>query len=298
MKHLAFALLVSVVCLTSVRAQSADEKKATIDYLRGLQTENGGFLPNRLPGESKMTPTLRATSSGLRALKYFGGEPRDAKACVKYVEVAFDKESGGFIDNRLDPKAAKPDVFSTAVGLMAVVELKMPREPVVEPALKFLAANAKDFEQIRIAAAGCETVGQQPKAADAWIEQIVKVRNPDGTYGSGANLARDTGGSVVAFLRLGGKLENRDHVLKTLKAGQQADGGYGKEGQKGSDLETSYRVLRAFHMLKEKPDAGKLRDFVAKCRNADGGYGVQPGTASSIGGTYFASIILHWLEDK
>lgn len=298
MKHLAFTLLIGAVCLAPVRAQSADERKATIDYLRSLQTEGGGFLPSKPSSDVKPTPTLRATSSGLRALKYFGGEPRDAKACVKFVEAAFDKESGGFSDNRLDPKTAKPDVFTTAVGLMAVVELKMPREPYVEPALKFLAANAKDFEQIRIAAAGCDTVGQQPKVADAWIEQVVKLRNPDGTYGAGANLARDTGGSVVAFLRLGGKLENRDNVLKALKAGQQADGGYGKEGQKGSDLETSYRVLRAFHMLKEKPDAGKLRDFVAKCRNADGGYGVQPGTPSSIGGTYFASIILHWLEDK
>ena len=42
----------------------------------------------------------------------------------------------------------------------------------------------------------------------------------------------------------------------------------------------------------------ELRAFVAKCRNDDGGYGVAPGLASTAGGTYFASIILHWLDEK
>jgi hypothetical protein len=39
-----------------------------------------------------------------------------------------------------------------------------------------------------------------------------------------------------------------------------------------------------------------VRSFVAKCRNADGGYGVAPGQPSNISGTYFAAIILHWLK--
>ncbi|MGO9416384.1 MAG: prenyltransferase/squalene oxidase repeat-containing protein [Syntrophobacteraceae bacterium] len=50
--------------------------------------------------------------------------------------------------------------------------------------------------------------------------------------------------------------------------------------------------------MKEKPDAAKLRAFVAKCRNADGGYGVMPGQKSTGSGTYFAAIILHWLDEK
>jgi hypothetical protein len=114
----------------------------------------------------------------------------------------------------------------------------------------------------------------------------------------GAGQARDTGGAVVAVLRLGGKVEHRDKVLEALKAGQRDDGGYGKADAKGSDLETTYRVLRAFHMLKDRPDAEKVRKFVAKCRNEDDGYGVMPGQPSAVGGTYFASIILHWLAEK
>jgi hypothetical protein len=50
-------------------------------------------------------------------------------------------------------------------------------------------------------------------------------------------------------------------------------------------------------MLKERPsDVKALREFVAKCRNDDGGFGVAPGEPSSASGTYFAGIILHWLD--
>jgi hypothetical protein len=64
-------------------------------------------------------------------------------------------------------------------------------------------------------------------------------------------------------------------------------------------LESSYRIMRCFMMLKEKPaDVDAFKGFIAKCRNRDGGYGVAPGQPSSVGATYFASIILHWLDEK
>ena len=119
------------------------------------------------------------------------------------------------------------------------------------------------------------------------------------TAGKGDGAARETGSVVVALLRLGGKVENQDAVLKALRAGQRSDGGFGKEGAKESDLESSYRILRCFHMLKSKPEApDKLRAFVATCRNRDGGYGAAPGQPSTVAGTYFASIVLHWLDEK
>jgi prenyltransferase beta subunit len=294
MKRLPLIVLAAAVGLAPVRAQNADDRKATVDYLRALQAADGSFGPNRPMSNAPLPTDLRSTSSALRALKHFGGEPKDAKAAAKYVDSCFDKGKGGF---GLRPRG-EPDVFTTAVGLMAVVELKMPQEPYVEAAVNYLAANAKDFEQIRIAAAGLEAVGKHPKAADAWLEQLAKLRNPDGTYGKEAGVARDTGGAVAAVLRLGGKLEQRDNVVKALTNGQRADGGYGRADTKDSDLETTYRVLRTLHMLKEKPDVAKLRAFIAKCRNDDGGYSVTPGGKSSVGGTYFAGTILHWIDDK
>ena len=83
------------------------------------------------------------------------------------------------------------------------------------------------------------------------------------------------------------------------KSGQRDDGGFSKAGEKGADLETTYRVLRGFVMVKERPaDPDKLRGFVARCRNADGGYGLAPGQPSNVTATYFASIILYWLNDR
>lgn len=296
MKRAVLVSLCTLVWLAPVRAQTPEEKKATIDFVQKLQTTTGGFLPApAAPTDAKApTPTVRATSSALRALKYFGGEAKDRAAAGKFVENCFDKASGGFADT----PGGKPDVFTTAVGLMAMMELKLPTEPYVEPGVKFLTENAKQFEEIRIGAAGLETVSKRPKQADAWLDQVVKTANADGTYGKGPGTARATGGAVAAVLRLGGKVEQRDNVVKALKTGQRADGGFGKEEDQGSDLETSYRVMRAFHMMKEKPDDPKLRAFVAKCRNADGGYGVAPGQKSSLGATYFAAIILHWLDEK
>jgi len=285
------ACLAALFCLVPARAQSPEQKQATIEYLRSLQTREGAFLPAR----GAAAPGLRATSSALRALKYFGGQPRDRAACVPFVKACFDRDSGGFTDQ---PGKGKPDVATTAVGLMAVVELKMPAGDYEGPAVAYLGKHARNFEEIRIAVAGLEAVGKLPPQAIAWSDQLGRMRNEDGTYGKGDGKARATGGGVVADLRLREKLTDpwREAVLKALKPGQRADGGFGKEGAAGSDLETTYRVMRCFHMLKDVPDAGKVRGFLAKCRNEDGGYGVAPGQKSSVSGTYFAGIILHWLE--
>ena len=122
------------------------------------------------------------------------------------------------------------------------------------------------------------------------------MQNRDGTFGRGKGVPRATGDAVACLLRLVGKVRDEKAIIGVLDKGQNDDGGFGHAEAKSSDLETSYRVMRTYHMLKSKPSRSKdLRRFIAKCRNEDGGYGVTPGATSSAGGTYFASIILHWL---
>jgi hypothetical protein len=290
MKRLLLLGLCLVLVPVVVCAQSPDQKKATVAYLQQLQQKDGGFAP--AAGQAKSS--LRTTSSALRALKYFGGDAKDRDAAATFVKSCFDKDSGGFVDL----PGGKPDVAVTAVGFMAVVELKLPTEPYEPGILKYLGDNARNFDQIRIAAAGVEALGKQPPQAQAWLEQVRKMANADGAFGKGDGAARDTGSAAVVLLRLAGKVENPDVILKALNAGQRNDGGFGKADAKGSDLESSYRVMRAYHMLKAKPaKAQALREFVARCRNNDGGYGVEPGSPSNVSGTYYASIILHWLGE-
>jgi hypothetical protein len=294
MKRLAFVALCLALWVPGLRADGEPGMRLTTAYLRALQAADGGFLP--ATGDQLTTKSsLRSTTSALRAVKYFHGEPRDPKAAAAFVERCYDKPSGGFADR----PGGKPDVPTTAVGIMAVVELKLPTEPYADGVQKYLGEHSKGFEDIRIAAAGMEALGVRGPRADAWLEEVARLRNDDGTYGEGDAKARDTGGATVVVLRLGGEVPHRDNVVKAIKAGQRDDGGWGKAGARGSDLETSYRVMRCFHMLKERPaDVGALGTFIAKCHNTDGGYGTAPGQASGVSGTYFAGIILHWLEEK
>ncbi len=288
-KFIAVGAVLFFACSTA--AQTADQKKETLAYLRKLQNDDGGFRPT-----AKAAPSsLRATSSALRATRYFGGDVAGKKACLVFVKSCFDKKAGGFSDA---PKG-KPDVVVTSVGLMALVELKAPVGDYQAPAIAFLVENAQRFEEVRMAAAGLEAIRQRSSKNEAWLRDLGKGQNPDGTFGKGDGLARDTGGVVAAVLRLGGKLAKPEGVVKALDAKQGKDGGYAKASAKGSDLETTYRVMRTYHMLKAKPArAADLGAFVARCRNADGGYGAQPGQPSSVGGTYFAGIILSWLTPR
>jgi prenyltransferase beta subunit len=267
--------------------------KDTIIYLQKLQTPLGGFLPNQ-PVATAGQPSLRATVAAIRALHYLGGEVPDKPGCAKFVATCFHPKTGAFSDT---PQGAG-DLFSTAVGIMAVVELKMPLEKYAPPASRYLADNAKSFEDIRIAAAAVESLKQKSIRNDIWLKDIGKIANRDGTFGAGADQARATGGGVALVLRLHGKIGDRDAVLAALKKGQRKTGGYGKaEAGDASDLETTYRVMRSFMMLKSRPDdVVALQTFIAKCRNADGGYGLAPGQASSASSTYFAVIIQHWLK--
>jgi hypothetical protein len=289
MKRLLFLSLCLLLVPGPGSAQSPEQKKATIAYLQSLQNRDGTYGASARDPQ----PSLRATNAVLRALKYFGGEPKNM-VLEYWMRGCFNRGSGGFADRPGGPV----DVGTTAVGIMAAVEAKMQTEPYAEAVVKYLGENAREFDQIRIAAAALEALGKRPPQADKWLEQVAKMRNPDGTYGKGDGKARETGGAVVVVLRLGGKVEHPDEVLKTLKAGQREDGGFGKAGAAGSDLETTYRVMRAFHMMKAQPEGDRCRAFIARCRNEDGGYGVAPGQPSTAGATYYAAIILHWLEEK
>ncbi len=294
MKHALFILWIAL-WVNPLCAQTAEEKQSTVSALQGLQQPDGGFRPT-FAGASKDSlakSSLRATTSALRALKYFGGQAKDKESCAGFVNRCFDKATGGFADK----PGGSPDATTTAIGMMAVVEVKLPVKDYSEAASKYLATHARTFEEVRLAAAAMEAINERSPQTEAWLDQIAKMRNGDGTYGKGDGMARETGGAVAAVLRLRGTVEQRDNVVRALKSGQRSDGGFGQQGKTGSDLETSYRVVRAFHMLKEKPDSERLRTFIAKCRNADGGYGIAPGQPSQVGSTYFAAIILHWLEE-
>ncbi len=287
-------VLLCCATATAAHAQPPDAaRKGTIAYVQKLQQKNGAFLAAEPDPKSNQAvlPTLRATSSAIRALKYLGGELPNKEGCKKFVASCFDKTTGGFAD--LPGK--QPNVFTTAVGLMAVAELGMPAEPYHAAAVKYLADHVKTFDDVRIAVAGLERIKAKAPKAAAWSALVEEEGNKKTTEGG---LAREVASYAVSKLRLGEALNNFAEVLKRVKADQRNSGGFGKGGADKADLESSYRVMRLFMMLKKAPaDVEGLRSFVAKCRNEDGGYGIAPGEPSSIGATYFAVIVTHWLDE-
>ena len=175
---------------------------------------------------------------------------------------------------------------------MAAVELKLPRDVSRPAVVKYLGDNVKTFEDIRIAAAAFEAVGRVAGQADAWLEQIAKLRNADGTYGKGDGAARDTGGAVAAVLRLGGKVEHPEAVLKAMKAGQRKTAASARRTRQPRTWRRAIASCARFTCSRRKPDdAGRLRAFVDSCRNDDGGYGVARANRRSASGTYYAATI-------
>jgi len=281
--------IVLTFALTS-RAQLPGEmqRQQTLKYLYALQQPDGSF------GTSVQAPKsdLPTTSAAVRAIMYFGGEVPKADLCRRYLH-GCQNEDGGFAAN----PGGMADVRSTALAVLALVELRDPDMPRLHRALRYLENHARSFEEIRIAAAAFEALQAAPneKVLQAWQQEILRLRNDDGTFGKGDDVARDTGSAVACLLRLGLPVEKADVVTQAILRGQRPDGGWGRD-QQPADLETTYRVLRALYMLKQKPNLDACAHFVARCRCENGGYALRPGESASPQATYFAAAILRWVR--
>lgn len=284
-----YALLCALLCLAARSGAAPLEREqapASIAYVQGLQNPDGGFRPSARAGASQ----LGTMPAALRTFKYLGGAPRDRDAAEKFVLSCYDASTGGFADM----PGGTPDVRSTAMGLMSLAELKLPLEKHQGPVTEYLEKNARTVPELYIAEAALDAAGLRPSGSSSrWLEPFEATRNPDGSYGMGPG---DTARAVVTTLRLGQPLKDREGAARALKAAQRPDGGFPGMAD-ASDLATTYPVMRAFFMLKERPDLARLRSFVARCRNTDGGYGTAPGQESGAAGTYFATIVLHWAEE-
>jgi prenyltransferase beta subunit len=277
-----------------------DHKIAATRFVRSLQDEKvGGFTAG--PKDQKVS--LKATSAAVRTFKFLTGKKAvesvpNVKETVAFVKSCYDPNSGGFADT----PGGKPDLYTTAVGIMAAAELDIPKDQYAK-SMDYLKENAKSFEDVRIAGAAVEAWGVKdcPFDLKPWLDLAAKQLGPDGTAGEGDGISRETASIIALQLRLGvpeRELKNADKLAEVLQAGQRKDGGYGRADAKSSDLESTYRVMRAFVLLKERPKNHLgVRAFLDKCRNADGGHGFVPGSPSTIAGAYYATSISKWLND-
>ncbi len=280
-----FLAIVAIVALAlPAQGQSPSDNARTAALIESWQNPDGGF-----GGQKGAKSTLGGTSSAIRMLENVGGSIPDVTRCREYVKSCFDPKSGGFA---AEPGGKPGGCGVTASGLMAVGELGMTTDEMVAGAIGFFHEEAKSFEDIRIAVAGLEAVKKTSFDFARWTEQVNEGRNDDGTWGKGGDRARATGSHVAALLRMGVPIEKLDSVVAALKADQRPDGGWSRDGA-ASDLETTYRIMRALFMLKRAPDLDPLRTYLARHRRDDGAYASKPG-ASDGGGTYFVTTVNRW----
>jgi prenyltransferase beta subunit len=275
-------------------------KQRTAKWVLALEAPEGGFYlaPQDSKSDAAPRPMLRATNGAVRALKYLGfpllNKEREKHAA--FVLKCYDPKTGAFAE-----PGGKPDVAITSIGVMAAAELGIPHEKFAK-AMDYLKENARTFEEVRIAAAAVEAWGVKdcPFKLDEWqgiANKELGTKLPTINSG-GARMI----GSITAFTHRLGLQKDSDSkpevIARLLDRGQLPDGGWNKEGEKASDIETTYRVMRAYMLLKEKPkDPKKLRELIESHRNKDGGYAVEPGDKSSMSGVYYAAIINHWLDE-
>ncbi|HVL15335.1 MAG TPA: prenyltransferase/squalene oxidase repeat-containing protein [Gemmata sp.] len=307
----ALALLFLLPSLASAQTKEmveAIERKLDSDrtakWVFSLQAPDGGFYlaPQDPNIDAAPRPSLRATSGAVRALKYRGfpllkGE-REKHAA--FVLSCYDPKTGAFAE-----PGGKPDVAITSVGVMAALELGIPKEKFAK-AMDYLKENAKTFEEVRIGAAAVEAWGVKDCPFDRGHWLLISGNYAQtafkGALGPTAARAREAGSLLAFSLRLNPDRKLEPEQIQTMSSplldGQRADGGWGKSDEKASDIETTYRVMRALMLLKVKPkDVKKLREFVASHRNEDGGYATKPGDKSTMSGVYYATIITKWLDE-
>jgi len=261
------------------QAPSAEQKQATVRYLLSLQNPDGGF--GAAPGQPS---SVSATSSALRGIRLWGGA-KD-KDPAKFEQFVLKRQkSGGIADTSDTP----PAVRSTAQGLLVLAEVRKLPLTKVDSHVRYLTTNAKALPDIYLADAALDEGWIKiPQAKEKeWVAAFQSLAKPDGSYGSNAV---ETAQAVLVQLNRGVVLRNRLDTYKYLLAAQKPDGGWGAGA--ASDLNGTYVVAQAITKLSERADSGKVLGFVARCRNADGAYGIAPGKPSGAAPTYFAGGVL------
>jgi hypothetical protein len=292
--RIALPVMLCVVSLAAAQTPgvktSEEAKLATLKFLGSLyDAESGGYR-----NEPMAKPSLRATNAAVKATKYLGGKLDDKEKTAKFILSCYDEKTGAFAE-----PGGKPDVTTTCIGVMAAMELGTAKEKIAK-APDYITENAKVFEEVRIGAAAFEAWSDAKgwknwdKTESAWWQICMRRDNQIG--------AREEAATLVTGFRLSrvplDKALKDPQVNITNYDNQLDDGGWGKFDAKSSDIESVYRVMRAFMIGKRLPgNPAKLREFIAKHRNDDGGSATKPGEKSSATGTYYAVIITKWLDE-
>jgi prenyltransferase beta subunit len=296
-------LLTTVLCFAGfATAQTKEETAATLKWIDSLRDPaTGAWAVTPAKDGEKLKPSLRACNGAVKAMRHLGAEPTDLDKVKKFVLGCYDEKTGAFSE-----PGGKPDASITSIGIITAIEVGIDKKK-IEKAAEYIKSECKTFEDVRLAGAAIEAWGVPDfgRAPDAWLKlgdpelKIVLSRLDEKKL---TGDARGLAGIEVFRMRINDfmmpeKAWKQD--VGIFKNEQRADGGWGKYEQKTSDLETTYRVMRCYKMMKDQaPEPKKLAAFIAACRKPDGSYGVEPKADASMSGVYYAVTIQKWMAES
>lgn len=264
-----------------------EERAATTRFLRGLKRADGGYASQATDPKSGLHDTV----SALKALRLLDADPDDPERTRAFVHSCSDMATGGFSES----PAETPNVFSTAIGLIALRELGETEgfESRAQRAMRFMSENAASAADHFMIIAAHEEGKLPDPVAPSSASFFRARRRQDGAFGESA---RYNAMASAALHRAREPVQHPEPVIRRLLGAQGPDGGFAdRQGQ--SDVMTTYAVARALTLLKAMPDIDGLSGYIAALRREEGGYTDTPNAPATAGATYEALSILRWTEE-
>jgi hypothetical protein len=296
------AMIAGLLAPATTSSLRADET-APPDVLQGVRAffertarQDGSFQPGIDPAYAGMSDSaasdLAPTAYAVIIHATFGWELPHAAATRDFL-LARQREDGAFFNVRgtLDPSAPQARLYNTTQGLVALHALDVkPRhdplpvfEAVLQGDLKALPAYSTSFFPLAYLAQG----RPYPREADRRVRALM-VQAEDGYLN---NHIAATFHAVHYYRLLGEATPKAEGILQRTLRDQKADGSWLLNPPARDRHATFDAVFTLKQLGGSRPECqGAIRraaEWALTCRNADGGFGHFPGSASDTDAVYF-----------
>ncbi|MCY3412867.1 MAG: hypothetical protein INQ03_14615 [Candidatus Heimdallarchaeota archaeon] len=277
------------------------ETSLVIDFLKGMQTGNGGFVNSYL----QTSETISYTASALETLSLLG-DSADNTLALSFIN-SLETVDGGF---KYQSTSVSSSIKSTYFALLALESIGGSPSNTTKT-LEYLVNYIPDLggygavpgaePSLRTtfdAVAALSYMNRTPTLVTKITDYVDSYRNIDGGFGLSGSYVESTLRAVEIYNLLAVPFPNPAETITFLKSNQQLDGGFSKgAGKSISYVISTYRTVKALDLLGSSPDdiQGVISYLDSTYNSADGGYGGFFNDNSDISSTYRAIRTLNLL---
>lgn len=267
----------------------------TVNFLKSLQTTNGGFVNDKL----SISESSSYTSSALEAIYMLSSTPQDAVKAIGYIQ-SLETSDGGF---KLTAGSVGSSMKATYYCLNSLSLLSSSPSNVTktkEFLLNWLPTSGgyggypgeeATLRETFDAVSALNLMDRTPTSKSTIINYLESYRNPSGGFGLISSYVESTLRVLEVYNILGVAYPTPTETINFLQSLQQPDGGFSKgEGKAVSYVISTYRSVRALQLLNSAPlYPSKVSNYILSTYNASvGGFGGYYGDSPDVSSTYRA----------